>query len=87
MLPIDPFDPALCIGTVIEVGPMTVRAKLPDATPPEANWRDGSRFHGGKVGDFVIVELDDAAFFGRIARRHSAERPPRRVQAAPFPAV
>jgi hypothetical protein len=66
MLPIDPFDPALCIGTVIEVGPTTVRAKLPDATPPEANWRDGSGFHRGKVGDFVIVELDDAVIFGRI---------------------
>src|ERR1700693_55051 len=65
-LPIDPFDPALCIGTVIEVGPTTATAKLPDATPPEADWRNGYRFHGGRVGDFVIVELDDAAIFGRI---------------------
>ena len=22
MLPVDPFDPELCIGTVVEVGPM-----------------------------------------------------------------
>ncbi len=66
MLPVDPFDPELCIGTVIEVGPTTVTAKLPDATPPEANWRDGYRFQGGKVGDFVVVERDDAAIFGRI---------------------
>jgi hypothetical protein len=66
MLPVDPFDPELCIGTVIEVGPTTAKAKLPDATPPEANWRDGYRSQGGKVGDFVIVELEDAAIFGRI---------------------
>ena len=65
-LPVDPFDPALCIGTVIEVGPTTVTAKLPDETPPEADWRNGYRFDGGRVGDFVIVELDDAAIFGRI---------------------
>ena len=65
-LSVDPFDPALCIGTVIEVGPTTATAKLPDETPPEADWRNGYRFHGGRVGDFVIVELDDAAIFGRI---------------------
>ena len=65
-LPVDPFDSALCIGTVIEVGPTTATAKLPHATPPEADWRNGYRFHGGRVGDFVIVELDDAAIFGRI---------------------
>src|SRR5260370_26505935 len=66
MLPVDPFAPELCIGTVIEVGPTTAKAKIPDATPPEANWRDGYRFQAGKVGDFVIVELDGAAIFGRI---------------------
>src|SRR5260370_39840236 len=66
MLPVDPFAPELCIGTVIEVGPTTAKAKIPDATPPEANWRDGYRFQAGKVGEFVVVELDDAAIFGRI---------------------
>src|SRR5712691_539307 len=66
MLPVDPFAPELCIGTVIEVGPTTAKAKIPDATPPEANWRDGYRFQAGKVGDFVVVELDGAAIFGRI---------------------
>jgi hypothetical protein len=66
MLPVNPFEPELCIGTVVEVGPSTVKAKIPDATPPEANWRDGYRYRDGKVGDFVVVELDDAAIFGRI---------------------
>jgi uncharacterized protein len=65
-LPIDAFDSALCIGTVIEVGPTTVTATLPDESPPETNWRNGYRFHGGRVGDFVIIELDEAAIFGRI---------------------
>ncbi len=66
MLPVDPFEAGLCIGTVIEVGPTTVKAQLPGAAQPEADWRNGYRFQGGKVGDFVIVELDDAAIFGRI---------------------
>src|SRR5260370_3132429 len=66
MLPVDPFAPELCRGTVSEVGTTTAKAKIPDATPPEANWRDGYRFQAGKVGDFVVVELDDAATFGRI---------------------
>jgi hypothetical protein len=65
-LPIDAFDSALCIGTVIEVGPTTVTATLPDESPPETNWRNGYRFHGGRVGDFVIIELDEAAILGRI---------------------
>lgn len=66
MLPTDPFAPDLCIGTVIEVGPTIAKARISDAAPPPADWRDGSRFRAGKVGDFVTVELDDAAIFGRI---------------------
>jgi len=77
MLPVDPFEAALCIGTVIEVGPTTVKAQMPADAPPQADWRDGYRFQGGKVGDFVIVELDEAAIFGRIiAVRLSDEQAP-----------
>jgi uncharacterized protein len=86
MLPVDPFDPELCIGTVIEVGPATVTAKLPEATPPAASWREGYRFQGGKVGDFVIVELDDAAIFGRITAVRLADdfAPPHKPGEAPI---
>src|SRR5689334_21000919 len=75
MLPVDPFDNALCIGTVIEVGPTTVKAQMPADSAPAADWRDGYRLQGGKVGDFVTVELDDAAIFGRIIAVRLSDEP------------
>src|SRR5579859_3482590 len=65
MLPINLCEPELCIGSVIEVGPATAKAKLPDVAPA-ATQHNGHRCERGKVGDFVVVELDDGAIFGRI---------------------
>ncbi len=77
MLPFNLFEPDLCIGTVVEVGPTTAKAKLPDATPPEARRRDGHHRERGKVGDFVVVELEEGAIFGRIVGvRLSEDSPP-----------
>ena len=71
-LPVDPFDPELCIGTVTEIGPSTALAQLPEANrgPGSGNSRGTV---GGKVGEFVVIELDDAAVFGRVVAARLAE--------------
>src|ERR1700733_393061 len=73
-LPLYPFDPELCIGTVIEVGPTTARANLPQAAAPDTMWRHGFRLGRGEVGDFVVVELDENAIFGRVIGVRLPER-------------
>src|SRR5882762_135303 len=65
-IPVDLFDPEFCIGTVTEVGPRTAKANLAEAAGAAAASGDRDRFGRGKVGDFVIVELDDAAILGRV---------------------
>lgn len=65
-LPLYPFDPQLLIGTVTEVGPTSAKVNLPHAAWPEAQWHHGQRQGRGEVGDFVVVEVGDAAVFGRI---------------------
>ena len=79
ILPVDPFDPELCVGTVIEIGPSMALAECPGDTRPAAT--NGHRTARGKVGDFVIIELDEAAVFGRVIAVRLAddghhERPP-----------
>ena len=73
-LPMYPFDPELCIGTVTEVGPTTARANLPHAADPDAMWHHGYRHGRGEVGDFVILEVEDTAILGRIVGVRLPER-------------
>lgn len=73
-LPIYPFDPDLCIGTVTEVGPTTAKVNLPHAAAPEAMWYHGYRHGRGEVGDFVVIELDDTAIFSRVLSVRLPER-------------
>ena len=61
---LDPSDTRLCIGAVTRVGPRTAEAILCDVMPAAA--ATGSRRRRSNVGDFVAIELDDAAVLGRI---------------------
>ncbi len=65
-LPVYPFDPQRCVGTISEVGPSTAKANLPNAASPEGQWLHGHRLGAGEVSEFVIVECRDVGIFGRI---------------------
>ena len=71
-LPIYPFDPQRCIGSVSEVGPSTARANLPEAATT-ARWHHGDRLGRGEVGELVVIE-GDVAVFGRLVRIELPER-------------
>jgi hypothetical protein len=73
-LPLYPFDPQLCIGTVSEVGPTFAKGNLPNAADPEAQWHHGHRQGRGEVGDFVLIEVGGCAIFGRIVNIRLPER-------------
>ena len=66
VLPVYPFDPQMCIGSVSEVGPSSAKVNLPNAAYPEGQWLHGHRLGAGEVGEFVIVECRDVGIFGRI---------------------
>jgi uncharacterized protein len=73
-LPVYPFDPQRCVGTISEVGPSTAKANLPIAASPEGQWLHGNRLGAGEVGEFVIVECRDVGIFGRIISVRLPER-------------
>jgi len=73
-LPLYPFDPDMCIGTVTEVGPTYAKGNLPDAATPEAQWHHGYQHRRGDVGDFVLIEVGATAVFGRIVNVRLPER-------------
>ena len=66
VLPVYPFDPQRCIGSISEVGPSSAKVNLPNAAFPEGQWLHGHRLGAGEVGEFVIVECRDVGIFGRI---------------------
>jgi len=73
-LPVYPFDPQRCVGTVSEVAPSTVKANLPNAATPEGQWLHGHRLGAGEVGEFVAIECREFAIFGRIINVRLPER-------------
>jgi hypothetical protein len=73
-LPLYPFDPQLCIGTVTEVAPSFAKGNLPGAANAEAQWHHGHRQGRGEVGDFVFIEVGGCAIFGRIVNVRLPER-------------
>ena len=73
-LPIYPFDPQRCVGSISEVGPSAAKANLPNAAAPEGQWLHGHRLGAGEVGEFVIVECRDVGIFGRIINVRLPER-------------
>lgn len=59
---ITPFDPGKYIGTVTVVTPNSIRANFPRAVSSPED-RQAIK---GNVGDFVFIECDEYAVFGRI---------------------
>lgn len=74
MLPIYPFDPERCIGTIAEVSPSSAKANLPNAASPEGRWHYGHRLGAGEVGEFVFVDCGAIAVFGRVIHVKLPER-------------
>ncbi len=61
-----PFDNQRYMGTVTQVGPSSVRANLPLAGSTGSRLHHGHRIAGGEVGEFVVIECDELAIFGRV---------------------
>ena len=73
-LPFYPFDPQRSVGTVSQVGPSSAKVNLPQAGQPTGRLHHGHRIGGGEVGEFVVVECDEVAIFGRIVEVRLPER-------------
>lgn len=73
-LPVYPFDPQRCIGTIAEVGPSSAKANLPHAASLDGQWLHGYRLGAGEVGEFVVVECRDVGIFGRVINVRLPER-------------
>ena len=58
-----PFDDHRYMGTVTQVGPSSVRANLPKAGNSGSRLHHGNRVAGG---EFVVIECDELAIFGRV---------------------
>tara|TARA_A100001391_G_scaffold116121_1_gene78591 strand:- start:1712 stop:3667 length:1956 start_codon:yes stop_codon:yes gene_type:complete len=70
----NPFDDHRYMGTVTQVGPSSVRANLPNAGESGSRLRHGNRIAGGEVGEFVFIECDELAVFGRVLEVRLPER-------------
>lgn len=73
-LPLYPFDPQRCIGSVLEVTPNSAKINLPKAAAPEGQALYGHRMGGGEVGEFVFIEREPLAVLGRIVSIRLPER-------------
>lgn len=73
-LPLYPFDPQRCIGSVLEVTPNSAKINLPKAAAPEGEALYGHRMGGGEVGEFVFIEREPLAVLGRIVSIRLPER-------------
>lgn len=69
-----PFDDHRYMGTVTQVGPSSVRANLPKAGNTGSSLHYGNRVAGGEVGEFVLIECDELAVFGRVLEIRLPER-------------
>ncbi|MDB2384465.1 ATP-binding protein [Endozoicomonas sp.] len=68
-----PFDPAREIGTITKVSANFARINLPYAAESSARNHSGCRFGAGEVGEFVFIEQEEKAIFGRIVEVHLPE--------------
>jgi DNA helicase HerA-like ATPase len=69
-----PFDAHRYMGTVTQVGATSVRANLPNAGDSGVRLHHGNRVAGGEVGEFVVIECDELAVFGRVLEVRLPER-------------
>lgn len=68
------FEPALFVGTVAAVDPGRVRINLSEGGRPSSTVVGGSRHGLGVVGEFVVIEGEGTAQFGRIVEVRLPER-------------
>lgn len=73
-LPVYPFDPERCIGSIVEAGATYAKANLPQAATSDGRWVHGFRIGGGEVGEFVLIESGDIAVLGKIVMVTLPER-------------
>lgn len=73
-LPAHPFEDQRYMGTVTRVLPASVHANLPLAGSRSGRTHHGHRMAGGEVGEFVTIECDSSALFGRILEVRLPER-------------
>jgi len=73
-VPSYPFDDERYMGTIAQVGPSSVRANLPLAGKSGGMLHHGHRIAAGEVGEFVIIECDELAVFGRLLEVRLPER-------------
>lgn len=73
-VPSYPFDDERYMGTIAQVGPSSARANLPLAGKSGGMIHHGHRVGAGEVGEFVVIECDELAVFGRLLDIHVPER-------------
>lgn len=73
-LPVYPFDPERCIGTVAEVSPSSAKVNLPSAAAPAGRAHFGTLIGGGEVGEFVVIECGETGVLGRLVNVKLPER-------------
>lgn len=73
-LPVYPFDPQRCIGTITEVSPSTAKVNLPNAALPTGRIFHGTKIGGGEVGEFVVIESGETGILGRLVNVKLPER-------------
>lgn len=64
--PLRPYDPVRRVGSVTSVYPDSVLINLDGESQTAGRILDGNSFGGGGVGDFVIIDCDSLAIFGRV---------------------
>lgn len=68
------FEPTLLMGTVAAVDPSRIRINLSKGGLPTSTVFAGARYGLGVVGEFVMIEGEGAAQFGRIVEVRLPER-------------
>lgn len=68
------FDPALLVGTVATVSASRVRINLRSSKQDGGALVNGARYGLGEVGEFVVIEADGVALFGRVLETRLPEK-------------
>jgi len=68
------FDPPLLVGTVATVSASRVRINLRSSRQDAGALLNGTRYGLGEVGEFVVIEADGVALFGRVLETRLPEK-------------
>lgn len=77
------FEAERLLGTLFEIGPSYAKAILRSDAVSEGRWLHGSKFPGGRVGEFVAIECNNEGIFGRITHVALPEKERRNVDSKP----